>query len=91
MQNDEENVFWWEYRGEDKPLTIYQWIKLIILSTVCLFIFAPLVSKVNRYNKMKQKLKHFEPTITDTWLGRFTSWRPREKPLTDQQIKELVK
>ena len=40
-------------------------------------------------NKIKTRLRYFNPTITETWWGRRITWVGRKIPLTDEELLKL--
>ena len=44
----------------------------------------------NERNQVKKKLKYFNPTIHEGIFGKTVTWTGREKPLTDEELKNLL-
>jgi regulatory protein YycI of two-component signal transduction system YycFG len=42
-------------------------------------------------NKLRKRLKHFNPTIKQGLFGKYVEWSGRDKPLTDEEVEELMK
>lgn len=42
-------------------------------------------------HKAFRKMKYFKPTIHDGFFGESVSWELRDKPLSDQQLNEIIK
>jgi hypothetical protein len=36
-------------------------------------------------------MKYFEPTLRETALGTRVTWKMRDKPLSDEELDELIK
>ena len=45
--------------------------------------------KMSKEEKLKSKLKHFNPIIKSFWWGHRIVWVGREKPLADDQLDAL--
>lgn len=71
---------------------------LIYAGTVLFYIvFSPtilymksIVANNNRIRKeTRNKVRHFKPTIHDGFWGKRVSWEMRDRPLTDQELKDF--
>ena len=50
-----------------------------------------LKERQRRIKQIKKKLKYFNPTIHECFFGNTVSWTGREKPLSDEEVNNLIK
>ncbi len=69
--------------------------KISVIGIIMISIFAVLLLRaflyaIDRRKEVKRKLKYFNPVITETWWGKKITWVGRDRPLTDEQLQELL-
>jgi hypothetical protein len=45
--------------------------------------------RLDAIDKVKTKVKYFNPTITEGFFGKKVTWTMRDKPLTDDEMNNL--
>ena len=51
-----------------------------------ILIMRKLSEKQSEKKKLREKVRYFKPTITETALSKSISWEMRDTPLTDEQL-----
>lgn len=65
-------------------------LKIISLPVVA-YIGSNLKERERRTKQLKNKLKYFNPTVHEGFLGKSVSWTGREKPLSDEEVENIWK
>jgi len=73
----------------NKIKTFLKNIPQYILVGILLLAYKMIKGKLHEYEKTKTKIKHFKPTIKEGILFNSVSWEMRDKPLTDEELKNL--
>jgi len=58
-----------------------------VLSGVILLFIDKLKNRSLQKSELKNKLKHFKPTIHEGVFSNTISWEERDTPLTDEELK----
>ncbi len=83
-----ENIF--DSINEEKKIPFYKTVVYMILAGVMFVIVKMFLARVEREKKVKQKIKHFKPTIRETMFGSVVDWELRDEPLTNDQLNKIV-
>jgi hypothetical protein len=49
-----------------------------------------LFGELNKRKREMNKLKYFTPTIEEKFFGNKITWKERETPLTDEELKNIL-
>jgi hypothetical protein len=59
------------------------------VAVVMLLIFEEMKERKHKKNRMKSKLKYFNPIVEESIFGKKITWILREKPLSDEELENL--
>lgn len=80
-------IKYWNYINDNK----YFIIGSMALFPIGIYLYAIMKEHNSKTEKIKRRLKHFNPTIKQGIFGEYVEWTGREKPLTDEEVEELMK
>ena len=81
--NEPEVSFWGKLKWYQKLIFIMMFPTLFVL-------FKNFTTRSSAREKIKRKMKYFNPTITEGFWGNKITWVGREKPLTDEQVEQML-
>ena len=77
----------WEYIKDNKVLIAF----CLGLFPIAIYAYIHHKEYSSKKAEIKRRLKHFNPTIKQGLFGEYVEWSGRDKPLTDEEVDELIK
>lgn len=102
MSNDEKDPVYRgfnesEGQGESAYEKMSKWKKTLLFiilglgGILTISIMRRMSAKESEKKKLRERVRYFKPTITETALSKSISWEMRDKPLTDEQLDGFMK